>query len=165
VKIHDDHLYHGSALIQIAEHRQFTSINSFTIKGAVLHNVFRINESIGVYLKYSSKPKGKYKEYQFTFTAEHLDILQTVSGVASKLVVAMVCVADREICALGYPALAQLIAHRKLEAGSDEDQYGVLLTLPKDSAFRAYVNPPGTKGKMLGGIKIARNRFPSSLFN
>ncbi len=31
--IHDDHMYHGAALIQIAEHPQFTAINSLKLGG------------------------------------------------------------------------------------------------------------------------------------
>jgi len=30
MKIADDHLYHGAALLQIAEHAQFTAINRLT---------------------------------------------------------------------------------------------------------------------------------------
>lgn len=33
MKIHDDHLYHGAALTQIAEDDQFTAINALKLGG------------------------------------------------------------------------------------------------------------------------------------
>ena len=58
MKINDDHMYHGAALTQIAEHPQFTAINAFKHANRPSRSAFRINDDIGVYLKYASKPKG-----------------------------------------------------------------------------------------------------------
>jgi hypothetical protein len=167
MKIADDHLYHGAALIQIAEHEQFTSINSLTIKSKVVHNAFRINDGIGVYLKYASKPKGKYKEYVFTFTKDHLDQFARIDEVTDTFFLGLVCVGGKEICALPYSSLLELIKRRRKDNhDEEEEQYTLLLTLPKDSAFRVYISPVGTKGKMLGKeIKVARNRFPNAMFD
>jgi hypothetical protein len=166
MKIADDHMYHGAALIQIAEHPQFTSINSFKIKSEVFHNTFGINDGICVHLKYASKPKGKYNEYVFTFTKDHLDQLARISGVTDKLFLGLVCVAGKEICALPYAELVALVSRRREDKQDDEDQYTLLLTLPKDSAFRVYVSPVGSKGKTLGKpLKVARKRFPNALFD
>ena len=76
MRIDDDHLYHGAALIQIAEDKHFTAINALDKDGTGLSNAFRVNADIGVLLKYSSKPKGPVKEYQFTFTREHIAQLE-----------------------------------------------------------------------------------------
>jgi hypothetical protein len=166
MKIAADHMYHGAALIQIAEHPRFTSINSFKIKSEVVHNTFEINDGIGIHLKYASKPKGTYKEYVFTFTSEHLDQLARIDAITQKLFLCLVCVAGKHICALPYTEFAELIGRRRKDKKSDEDQYTVLLTLPKDSAFRVYVSPSGNKGKILGDpLKIARNQFPNALFD
>jgi hypothetical protein len=157
-----DHMYHGAALIQIAEHPQFTSINSLKVKSEVVRNTFEINDGIGIHLKYASKPNGKYEEYAFTFTSDHLG---RVDKVTHKLFLGLVCVEGKHICALPYPDFAELIERRRNDKKANEDQYTLLLTLPKDSAFRVYVSPAGNKGKILGNpLKIARNRFPSALF-
>ena len=58
MRIHDDHMYHGAALTQIAEHPAFTAINAFEDKGTKSRCAFRINTAIGAYIKYSSAPKG-----------------------------------------------------------------------------------------------------------
>ncbi len=80
--------------------------------------------------------------------------------------IALVCVKDREICALPYRELLRLIALRKNTVGSVEDQYVILLSLPKDSAFRVSIAAPGRRGVALGKeTKIPRNKFPNILFN
>ena len=57
MKINDDHMYHGAALIQIAEDPRFTAINVFQGGEGVSRSAFRINADIGVFLKYATKPK------------------------------------------------------------------------------------------------------------
>ena len=46
--IDDDHLYHGSALIQIAEHPHFTAINSLKVKGKLVRAAYKINDQMEV---------------------------------------------------------------------------------------------------------------------
>lgn len=165
MRIHDDHLYHGAALIQIAEHRHFTAINSLKIKTKILRTAYKINNDIGVYLKYAQNPTKTFKEYVFTFQNEHLRELHNVTEVVDKLFFALVCVQDREICCLSYADLISLINKRKKAKGTDEDQYAILVHIPKGKGMRAYVNAPGVKKKMLGApLVIARNNFPDGLF-
>ena len=165
MKIHDDHLYHGAALNQIAEHKQFTSINALDVKGQQFNNTYEINKAILVHLKYATKPKGSLKEYQFTFSTDQLKLLATANTHANKFVIGLVCVHDREICALPYPELIRLINVRQAANGAHEDQYVLLLSLPKDSSFRVCMAEPGRRGKSLTKeLKVARNKFPNSLF-
>jgi hypothetical protein len=70
MKIRDDHMYHGAALIQIAEHPQFTAINSMKVKAVKYENAYKINDDISVYLKYSTKPNKAFREYVFNFHKE-----------------------------------------------------------------------------------------------
>jgi hypothetical protein len=51
MKIHDDHLYHGAALTQIAEHHLFTAINALKIGDNTIRVAYRINDLIAVYFK------------------------------------------------------------------------------------------------------------------
>jgi len=165
MKINDDHLYHGAALIQIAEHDQFTAINAFTYRGGKSRSAFRINDEIGVYLKYSSKPTPRFKEYPFAFRSENLEELKALRKKTSSVFIALVCVKDRHICCLPYNDLLELIARRQRGKGSPEDQYTILATLPARKEFRVYVNAPGVKKTMLGKvIMIARKNFPDKLF-
>ena len=105
MKINDDHMYHGAALTQIAEHKQFTAINAFEHGSKKSRSAFIVNRVIGVYLKYAGGPVGKSKEYLFTFLAQQLSELDSLEKKTGKVCVALVCVKDRQIC--GLP-LAQL---------------------------------------------------------
>lgn len=164
MRIDDDHLYHGAALNQIAEDPHFTAINVLP-SGALLGNSYRINDDIGIHLKYASSPVGNAREYKFTFPAEHLTDLSRLGSKVSKMFVALVCVHDRQICCLTLEQLKTLITRRREAIGSNEEQYVLLVTLPENKSFRVYVSVPGQRGRILGkAMIIPRNTFPSRIF-
>lgn len=166
MKLHDDHLYHGAALIQIAEHEKFTAINSLKIGNDTYTNSYRINDDIAVYFKYATKPNGPHSEYAFTFKNEHLESLTEISEHCTKTYLALVCVQDREVCCISHKDLFDLIESRKLHKGASEDQYAILVTAPTGKGLRVYINAPGVKGKMTDDpIIIPRNRFPDVIFS
>ena len=163
MKIRDEHLYHGAALTQIAEHPQFTAINGVRTNGALHRSAFRVNDSIGIYLKYASKPTPTHKAYVFTFTQEHIEDLVSLTITFPTLYLGLVCVKDGEICALSYSNLSVMIEERrKLITG--EDSYTVLVTAREGKSLRAYMNRPGKKGVTLKQRTISRNAFPEILF-
>lgn len=166
MNIHDDHLYHGAALIQIAEHDQFTAINSLTSNGDVVRVAYRINHDIAVYFKYARKPTKAFREYPFTFTKHQLDELAVISNANPNTLIALICVKDRAICCISYEQLQALVALRAKAKGGSEDQYVVLVTSPKGKNFRVYVNAPGVRKTALGKpLKVPRNAFPNLIFN
>lgn len=165
MKIDDDHQYFGAALMQIAEDPHFTAINAVKLNGSTAHNAFRINDNIGVYLKYASRPVSAYSEYRFTFSTEHLALLEALDAATGRAFVALVCIKGREICCLPYESVQELVARRKSAKGAPEDQYVIPVTLGEGKSFRAYINVPGEKGRVLGKqLVIARNDFPRALF-
>lgn len=165
MKIRDEHLYHGAALNQIAEHKYFTAINSLRIGKSVSSSAFLINDQIAVYFKYATKPSGGFKEYLFTFKKSHLLELKKINKKHVKTYVALICVKDREICCLSYDELFDFFKRRRAAKGQSEDQYTLLITVKHNEAFRAYVNAPDEKGTWLfKPKKIVRNRFPKEVF-
>lgn len=165
MKIHDDHMYHGSALIQIAEHKQFTAINAFTGKLAKYENVYEINKDIAVYLKYATKATKPYDEYNFTFNKSNLAELKVIDQAVSKVYLALVCVTAREICNLTYKQLLSLVTLRSNETGHAEDQYTILVTVKPGESMHVYVNYPNKRKTVIGKpLIINRNAFPNDLF-
>ena len=165
MNIHDDHMYHGAALIQIAEHEQFTAINSLKVGGEVVRVAYEVNNDIAVYLKYATTPTKGFSEYPFTFTKHHLDELATISKTNPKTFIALVCVKDRAICCISYSQLRTLVDRRAKEFGGPENQYVLLVTAPENKSFRVYVNTPGKRKQILGKAEtVARKAFPSLLF-
>jgi hypothetical protein len=109
------------------------------------------------------KPNG-----EFTFSQ---DSLKELTGMAEhlhlkKVFVVLGCYKTREVCIVTLKHLQEMIAIREKAAGKPEDQYVVLVTAPKNSKLRVYLNAPGTKGKLLKNTeaKVARNSFPGVLF-
>lgn len=166
MKINDDHLYHGAAITQIAEHEQFTAINSFKHSSGISRSAFKVNDGIGVFLKYATAAKKPFNEYVFNFRQEHIDELKNISSKSEKVFIALVCVKSREICCLPYEKLLALIQRRRKAKGDSEEQYQILASLESGKAFRVYINAPAQKKTYLGSpIIIARNNFPNSLFD
>ena len=109
MRIDDNHMYHGAALIQIAEDQQFTAINSLKLNDLVLRNAYRINDDIGFAMKYSTKPKGRYKEYLFTFSTEYLEKLSAIHK-ANRLTPPLMALfrrAESELDAAGWGRFAR----------------------------------------------------------
>lgn len=165
MKIHDDHLYHGAALIQIAEHPQFTAINSLTIHNKILRSAYKINDHIGVYLKYCVNPTESFDEYTFTFNSQHLEELTQVAGQVQKLILVMVCVKVRSICYVKHDSLLAMIERRREKKGEIENQYIVKVTAPKGRSMRVYMDYPGKKKTILGkALIVPWSKFPAVLF-
>ncbi|HUD40988.1 MAG TPA: hypothetical protein VMR06_03210 [Dokdonella sp.] len=165
MKIHDDHFYHGSALIQIAENPNFTAINALKLGKNVIRVAYRINDDISVYFKYASKPIGAHKEYVFTFNKAHLADLAKIAAITPATFVALICVEDREICTLPYAGLQALLKRREKSHGAPEDNLTVLVTAEAGKSLRAYVNASGKKNTMLGkALVVSRNAFPGDIF-
>ncbi|MDX6015086.1 MULTISPECIES: hypothetical protein [Shewanella] len=164
MSINDDHLYHGAALTQIAEHPQFTAINAFRDGKKISRSSFLINQDIAVYLKYASKPTGRYKEYIFNFRKEHLEEIEEIEKRSKKALISLVCVQDREICLFSRSDLMEMIEARIREKGSEEDVYTVIVVAPKGKSLRLYMNAPGVKGTKLSEKIISRNLFPNKIF-
>ena len=109
MQIREEHLYHGAALNQIADHEQFTAINTLKFKGDESRSAFRVNDDIAVYLKYCTKPSSSFGEYKFTFNSSHLQELRNIAKTENKLHVVFVCVDDRHICCIPYNLLLSMI--------------------------------------------------------
>jgi hypothetical protein len=164
MKIHDDHMYHGAALTQIAEHPRFTAINAFHHGGQSSRSGFLVNHDIGIYLKYATKKTKRFGEFFFTFNADHIAEIDALSQKADKVFIVFVCVQAEEICCIRRAELHSLIDLRERELGHDEDIHTVLVTVPTGKSCRVYMNAPGERKKSLGEIIVPRNRFPNAIF-
>jgi len=167
LRIDKNHLYHGAALLQIAEDPHFKAINPIMVAKSASRSAYDIHGSkkrAGVYLKYATDPTPSYGEYVFNFQDEHLAELDEIAPIVPKLFLALVCVSAREICCLQYEQLLALIQERKKRRGAAEDTYTVLVTAEKGKSFRVYMNVPGVKKTKFGELTISRNDFPKAIF-
>lgn len=164
MKINDDHMYHGAALTQIAEHPVFKAINAFWVGGRKSSCAFRINDSTGIFIKYANSPRGTADEYIFTFTRTHLEELTQLREHCTSVFAVLVCIGAKAICALSYGQVMDLIRLRQEAKGEPEDQYQIIVTAPANKQFRVYINAPNRKGIVIGRTLVARSAFPEILF-
>ena len=158
-------MYRGAALIQVAEHKKFTAINSLKVSNKLYSNAYRINDKIALYMKYASKKSKPHDEYIFTFLEQHLKELKLIHKVYPKTYISLVCVKDREICCLNFDELFELVIYRKKKIGYLENQITVLVTAHPKKSLRVYVNSPGERNTILGTpLLIKRSEFPSKIF-
>lgn len=163
MKINDDHMYHGAALTQIAEHELFTSINAVKFDGHLSRSAFRVNEDIGIYIKYAGRPTGS--DYIFTFTNANKTELARLMGRCDNVHLALVCVKDRQVCCISLAEFEAWLENRRVELGRVEATSTILVNLPIGKAFRVNMNQPGRRKIYLDNPQIVpRNRFPNILF-
>ena len=107
-------MHHGPALIQIAEHDEFTNINRIDLPNTEYRSAFSVNGEIGIFLKYSTTPRNTnpvehWVEYWFGFSKENLDDMNTLmedQGDAYAVLVINDDVLDnKEICCISYHQL------------------------------------------------------------
>ena len=165
MKIRLEHQNIGAAVMQIAEHPQFTAINAFEIGGNAINNAFLVNSDIVVFCKYSSETNS-VGEYVFTFNNEHMGNIAVAKKNYQNVFLGLVCVKDGEICCLSGSQFDTLINNRKKSAKIGEDQYQILVTAKQGASFRAYINAASKKGKTAGKmLTIARKAFPDTIFD
>ena len=164
MRIHEDHLYHGAALTQIAEFPTFKAINAFSAGGEKSRSAFIVNHDTGIYLKYATSPTKRWKQYVFTFTTPHLEEIAALKAHHARVFIVLVCRKAKEICVLTIDEFEKHRALREKAKGATEPHYQILVTVPSGKSFRVYMNAPGRKKTMLKEQKVARNEFPKSIF-
>ena len=72
--------------------------------------------------------------------------------------------AAKQICCISVEEFEKHVKRRQKAFGLPEDQYQILVTVPKNKSFRVYVNVPHKKHLSLRQQTVSRNRFPAVLF-
>ena len=161
------HLYHGAALTQIAEHAQFTAINSIkSDNGTVPRGAFLINDRIVIYVKYASEP-GPQDDYVFTFSQSQKEgIAHLNDSHRGRFFIVLVCIEDREVCCISHEELEEWFGKRRTALDDVEEETStILVQVPAGQSFRLNMNMPGTRGQYLDEAQIiSRSDFPDILF-
>ena len=170
--INDDHMYHGAALTQIAEHDRFTAINSIRLDdGRPSRSAFLINAGIVIYLKYATRLSIQGDDYIFTFNQGQKDELRHLnSSYRNSVFIALICVDERHICCISYDEFRRWLRKRRAalrDTNRDEfeENSTILVQLQPRQQFQVNMNLPGSRGRYLDEEqRVPRNRFPNVLF-
>lgn len=165
MKINDDHMFHGAALVQIAEFGQATSIKPFIYKRKVSRSAFVINGKTADYLKFRREASGS-GEYSFQFTMHNRgELRQLAVKYKRRLFIGLICVDAREICCIAYDDFQRMVNARRIAVGRDEKEITMGASLRPGGRFEVGVNEPGRRGRYEDGQNVPRSDFPRSLFD
>ncbi len=146
MKIQDQDIYHGSALMQIVEYPSFKALNKAD-DGKYGH--YTINDGLRLFVKYR---KHSRSPWQFTFQPDELTAINADIASGAKTFVCLVC-GDNTICCLTGGELQHLL---NLQSGAAQS---VKVEVPIGGS--QHISGP-KKAKLRNAIP--HNAFPAKLF-
>jgi hypothetical protein len=144
MKIQEQDIYHGPALMQIVEHRSFKALNLASTN----YGHYLVNTDRQVFVKYR---KTKHSPWQFIFAPEELSALSKAMSGAGSVFVCLVC-GHFTICALNAEEILQLVGL------TEASQQSIRVEVPSGGSCHV----SGTKGKLKK--TVPHNSFPEKLF-
>jgi hypothetical protein len=145
VKIQEQNIYHGSALMQIVEHPSFKALN----KADGQYGHYQVNTKVRLWVKYSSAEQGPWV---FTFHATELAGFRNDQATEFRVFIALIC-GHHTIC------------------GLSEEEIDALVDVKSTNRQWIKVDAPDGKQMRVTGstmqknpILVAHNRFPNFLF-
>ncbi len=138
--------FHGLVFARIIHHTQRPlHIQAFQ---SVSNSSYVLNETIGVYIKYSSK---RMTPWRFTFTKEHKDEIDLMKASLRNVFLLLVCNDDGIVC-LSYSELKEILDNQR-----DPIEW-ISATRHKREMYAV----KGSNGEL--NFKIGQNDFPEKLF-
>lgn len=108
-----------------------------------------VNDTIGIYIKYSSK---RMTPWRFTFRKEHQDEVDLMKSSLKNLYLLLVCNDDGVVC-LSYAELKQIL----------DDQHQPIEWISATRHKREMYSVKGSNGEL--DFKIGQNDFPGKIFS
>lgn len=143
MKIQEQDLYHGPALMQIAEHPSFTGLNKADAK----YGHYIVNADRRLFVKYSSADASPWP---FTFQPNEMKAIQGDIAAGARTFVCLIC-GESTICCLNQSELVEVI---KIDSRGAQ---WVRVEVPKGGSQHV----SGSRGKLR--YTIPHNAFPAKV--
>jgi hypothetical protein len=138
--------FHGIVFARLLHGTQrLVSIRAFDPES---NAAYVVDDSIGIYIKYSSK---RMTPWRFTFSPEHQREIEQLRGSITKVFIVLVCNDDGVVC-LNYAELKTLLDDQ------DENHQWISATRRK----REMYSIEGSNGRL--EFKVGKADFPDKLF-
>jgi len=145
MKIQTQDTYHGTALMQIVEHKTFKALN----KADDQYGHYLVNKDIKLWVKYASD---EGSPWQFTISENDAKSIQADAKSKGNTFLILVC-GRTSICCVDMDELNGLV---DLSAAKAQ---GIKVETPANKQMRIF----GTLQKK-EGLKVAHNSFPDCIF-
>lgn len=144
--IRDFEFYHGVVFARILHGTQ----NSLSIRPfqSASNAAYVVNDSIGIYIKYSAK---RMTPWRFTFMREHQEEIDLLKSNFEKVFLVLVCNDDGVVC-LSYAELKQIL----------DSQHNPIEWISATRHKREMYSVKGSNGEL--HFKIGQSDFPNKLF-
>lgn len=144
MKIQEQDVYHGPALMQIVEHSSFKALN----RASQAYGHYLVNTDRQVFAKYRTAKKGPW---QFVFSTDDLSAISKASSGSDKVFVCLVC-GHFTICVLDFAEFKQLVDLRS------STQQSISVDVPPGGSCHL----SGSQGKLKK--TVPHNAFPNKVF-
>lgn len=144
MKIQEQDVYHGPALMQIVEHPTFKALN----RASRRYGHYLVNTDRKVFVKYRKNARSPWR---FVFAADELAALSTALSGGDRVFVCLVC-GHTTICALDAEGLRKVI---DITASSPQS---IRVEVP----LRGSCHVSGSSGKLRRSVP--HNSFPNKVF-
>lgn len=145
MKIQEQDIYHGAALMQIVEHPSFKALN----KGSNRYGHYLVNANCHLFIRYSTSDA---ESWVFTYSPEQLEPIRNILESTATVFLCLVC-GNQSICLINEEQIQEII-----DIESEESQW-IKVTAPPRKSFRV----SGSFGKIKG--TIAHSSFPNVIFD
>jgi hypothetical protein len=144
--IRDFEFYHGLVFARILHGTQ-RPLNLRPFQ-SVSNASYVVNDTIGIYIKYSSK---RMTPWRFTFMKEHQEEIDLLKSNFEKVFLVLVCNDDGVVC-LSYAELKQIL----------DNQHDPIEWISAKRHKREMYSVKGSNGEL--DFKIGQGEFPGKLF-
>ena len=144
--IRDFEFYHGLVFARILHGTQ-RPLN-LRLFQSVSNASYIVNDTIGIYIKYSSK---RMTPWRFTFMKEHQEEIDLLKSNFEKVFLVLVCSDDGVVC-LSYAELKQIL----------DNQHDPIEWISATRHKREMYSVKGSNGEL--DFKIGQSEFPGKLF-
>lgn len=144
--IRDFEFYHGLVFARILHATQRPlSIRPFQ---SISNSSYIVNDTVGIFIKYSSK---RMTPWRFTFMTEHQQEIDLLKSQFAKVFLVLVCSDDGVVC-LSYDELKQIL----------DNLHDPIEWISATRHKREMYSVKGSNGEL--DFKIGQSEFPSKLF-
>jgi hypothetical protein len=144
MKIQEQDVYHGPALMQIVEHTSFKALN----KADGQYGHYLVNTNVRLWAKYATANKGPWP---FTFQPEDLAAIREDRKTKGAIHIVLTC-GDHSVCCLSRAEFESLV-----DIDSTSQQW-IRVDAPEGKQMRA----TGSLSRV--ETKVPHNRFPNCVF-
>lgn len=157
----------GVVLAKLVNHPKFVSLRRFDSVWAEGHEVFIINESMGLVVKTSaliSSERRSYRECLFVLGSSDMSLVAALQRVCDDVVCVLVGPDAKDVCALPWKHVHRLVEVMKGKMGSALPEVALVLKSESNKTYTVNIRVVGEKQDLGPDLPSSKQLFPDLAF-